>query len=123
MTAKTPAKEAGTGVTSIRMTGAVPGHGGSWRGVGLLQIGDVPLFVEARGHAPSCPGGAGRGAVCQDHPRGGGIAAHSDAGLASACRYQHGPGVDRRWGRSGGGAEPFRLALARQAVSADVNRR
>jgi hypothetical protein len=31
--------------------------------------------------------------------------------------------VDRRWGRSGGGAEPFRLALARQAVSADVNRR
>lgn len=50
MTAKTPHQDAGVGAQTKRMTRAVSGHDGSWRGAGLLETRDVSLFVEARGH-------------------------------------------------------------------------
>jgi proline iminopeptidase len=49
MTAKTRHGEAGTGVTSKRVPGAVSRHNRSRRGAYLLKIGDVSLFVEVRG--------------------------------------------------------------------------
>jgi len=49
MTAKTRHVKARTAVTSKSMTGAVPGHDGSWRGAGLLKVRDVSLFVEVIG--------------------------------------------------------------------------
>ncbi len=49
MTAKIPRKEAGAGVSSRRMTGAVRAHDGWRSGARLLNIRDVSLFVEVRG--------------------------------------------------------------------------
>jgi hypothetical protein len=49
MTAKTPHKEAGAGVRTKRMTGAVPTPDGWRRAARLLKIRDVSLFVEVRG--------------------------------------------------------------------------
>jgi proline-specific peptidase len=50
MTAKTRHVKARAGVTSMRTTGPVPGHDGSWRGPGLLKVRDVSLFVDVIGH-------------------------------------------------------------------------
>ncbi len=49
MTAKTPDEEAGAGVKTKRMTGAVPAHDGWRRRARLLKIRDVSLFVEVLG--------------------------------------------------------------------------
>ena len=49
MTAKTPHKEAGTGVRTKKITRAVPAHDGWRRGAGPLKIRDASPFVDVIG--------------------------------------------------------------------------
>jgi len=50
MVVRTPHQEAGAGAGSEAVTGAAPGHQGSWKRPRLLKIRDVSLFVDVVGH-------------------------------------------------------------------------